>query len=122
MIEKIVEFFRRDQHGDMLFFKTGGFWGSPWTVAPHDPENAANIAEQYVHMKADGLRHAERVVLRSADGSTEEVAVITDLPMMRQTVVVIDSGEEKKHLKAIRTETLSAISSAIQTVAATATK
>ena len=114
MIDGIVEFYQRNQHGDMLFFKQGGFWGSPWTVAPHDPENAPRIAEQYVAMKADGLRHAERVTLQSPSGVQENVVVITDLPIGRQTVVGIASGEERKLRKPVGTETLTAITAAIK--------
>ena len=122
MNESIVEFFRRGQHGDLLIFKQYGGWESIFTMAPHDPDNAPRIADQFRTMDADHLIYAERVRLQSNEDGLEDVAVVTDLPNMNQSVIVIATGEEKKVRAPIRTETLTAINSAIQSIIATAAK
>ena len=122
MNESIVEFFRRGQHGDLLVFKQYGGWESIFTMAPHNPDNAARIAEQFSKMDADHLVHAEKVVLQARDGTLEEVVVITDLPIGQQTVVVIGTGEKRKLRQHLHTETLIAITSAIYALGATVEK
>ena len=122
MNESITGFFRRGQHGDVLIFKQYGGGASVFTMAQHDAENAPRIADQFRRMDADHLIHAEKVVLQAGDSGTEEVVVVTDLPLMRQTVIGIASGEEKKLRHPVQTETLTAISAAILALGATVEK
>lgn len=115
MIDSILTFFRRKQHGDMLFFKHDGFWTHPITVAPHDPNNAPSISEMFVRIGADGLRHAEHIRLRS-QMAVYDAVLITDLPLWRQTLVMMDSGEELPMKSRMTTESLSAIEGSLRVI------
>lgn len=119
MIDEIVEFFRRGRKADIVFFKIGGFWGMPWTVAPHDTDGAHLIIEHYLREHSDGLRHAECVRMRRRNGVERRAVVITDLPILRQTVMSLDDGNVINQLpRLIESPTLAALRSALAAVQA----
>jgi len=95
-LAELLAFFKRGSSYDVMQARQGTGWGSAWTFAPCDVHAAERAAWMLRRMGVREVRHARRARLRvrtdGAQGTVQQVMVVTDLPARLQIVLHLTDG------------------------------
>ncbi len=92
---QFLTYIKRGGAYDFVQIRTSSGWGSVWTLATCDVLAAERASWMLRKLSATSLRHARRAKLYVATrGTTEEVAIITDLPSQEQSIWRLIDGRQ----------------------------